>query len=84
MDEDNSGGLQFLHHNYTLDMSNLGEDLIERLQDKFHKTALRITAGSLLGELVAEGTENERTHKNVLKDEDWLGIKYEHSGVILN
>lgn len=84
MDEDNSGSLQFLHRNYTLDMSNLGEDLIERLQDKFHKTALRITAGGLLCELVAERIENERKRKNVLKDEDWLGNKYEHSGINLN
>lgn len=37
-----------------LDVSNLWEDLVERLQDKFHKAALRVTAGSFLCELATE------------------------------
>ncbi len=41
-------------------MSNLGENLVERLQNKFHKAALRVAAGSFLCELVAEQKKTKR------------------------
>lgn len=36
-----------------LEVSNLGENLIQRFQDKLHKAALRVTGGSFLCELAA-------------------------------
>lgn len=46
-----------------LEVTNLGENLIQRFQDKFHKAALRVTGGSFLCELAAFGDTQRKDIK---------------------
>lgn len=54
-------------------MTNLGENLIQRFQDKFHKAALRITGGSFLCKLAAY-KETQKTLKMGTEKIQMIGI----------
>jgi len=69
-------------------MSNLWEDLVERLQDKFHKAALGVAAGSFLCELATKRKTKEMHSENMDEEDDFTsaGILagYSRFGVEIN